>query len=255
MNPELPAVVAATGLWLLSIEDIRSRELSEKHVAAIAAAVAAASALAAPWRISPLPLRAYLVVNAILLLAVSLTALLGMLGWGDVAALAIMFIATPTVPNSSSVLPTLLVVLVYYIGLMLLYIAFNLVTNLARLRELPPASTRAKKLLYMMIARPIEAKRLADNPGWWYPLSLCGKEKLSFNIYMNPPDVARTVQKAIRKGCVKPGEKVWATYGIPAIPLLAASYTLALVAGDKLITTLLGIHIAKALARNIPQQR
>lgn len=255
MNPGIPGIVAALGLWLLSFEDIRSRELNEKHVAAVAFTAAVASALAAPWRVSPLPLRAYLVVNSILLLAVSLTAFLGMLGWGDVAALAIMFIASPTVPNGSSILPTLLVVLVYYVGLMIAYMLVNLVSNLLKLRELPPASTRTRKILYMMIARPLEAGKLARSPGWWYPLRLCGREKLSFNIYMNPPDVAKMVQKAIKRGCVKPDEKIWATYGIPAIPLLAASYTLALVAGDKLITTLLGIHIAKALARNAPQHR
>jgi len=252
---ELPAVVAAAGLWLLSLQDIRSRELSEKHVAAIALTTAVASTLAAPWSISPLPLQVYLVVNMVLLAAVSLTAFLGLLGWGDVAALAIMLIASPTVPNNSSILPTLLVVLAYYIVLMFAYMLANLVINLYRARELPKASTRAKKLLYMLIARPVEAEKLARNPGWWYPLSLCGEEKLSFNIYMNPPDVAKAVRKAIRRGCVKPDEKIWATYGIPAIPLLAASYTLALIAGDKPITALLGIHIAKALTRNATLHR
>ncbi len=241
MNVPPSALVAFAGLMLLSIDDIRRREISEKHVAVLIIILVLVDVAARPWRIrSILPLGVYLALNLVLMAGLSLAALLGMLGWGDVAAAAIMLIATPTVPREGSILPTLMVVLFYYLAIMLAYILYNLARNIVAAREeLKKLPSFSRKLLYAMMARPRRVKDIIERPGWWYPLSLCGKYSLRFNIYLDPPDIAEMVRKAVKKGCVSPDSMVWVSYGIPAIPLLVAAYGLALLVGDKPLLALL----------------
>jgi preflagellin peptidase FlaK len=237
----LPAVIALFGLTALSIEDVRHREIDEKHVMLLFLAVAAASAYARPWEMKALlPSRVYVVLNVVLLIGVSVAALLGTLGWGDVAALLVMFVASPTVPRPGSLFPSLMLVLLYYLLAMLVYIGFNAAVNLLKHREmLKNIHSRRIRLLYTLMARPRKAQELVERPGWWYPLSLCGSYRVRFNIYLDPPDIAREVRKAIRSGCIRPEDYVWTTYGIPAVPLLTVAYAAALFVADKPLLPLL----------------
>jgi len=239
----LPELIALVGFLYLSFDDIRRREISEKHVALIAALILAADVVAKPWsKETILPPRLYVVLNLVLVAGVAVAALLRTLGWGDVVVLVLIFLASPTVPRDNALLPTLMVVLFYYLLLMAIYMLYNLVSNiLFHRKELWHIPSLRLRVAYALMARPMKAGKLAENPGWWYPLNLCGNYRLRFDLYLNPPDISREVRRAIGKGCMKKDDIVWVTYGIPAIPLLTAAYLLALLVGDTPITALLGL--------------
>jgi preflagellin peptidase FlaK len=241
----LASLTALAGLVLLSIEDLRRREVNDKHVLLLAVVTGIVSLLEKPWNMaSMLPVKMYIVLNVILLAGVALAAAMGTLGWGDVAALIIMLIAAPTTPRADAVLPTLMTVLFYYLVAMGAYVVYNLLLNLATAREkLSNIPSPRIRIVYALIARPRKVKLLMEKPGWWYPLNLCGDYKIRFNIYLDPPDIAKEVKRAVRKGCVKANDEIWATYGIPAIPLLTAAFALSLILGDKPLLMILGLNM------------
>ncbi len=227
-------------LLVLSYHDVRRREISYRQAAVLLAVAALGAAVTHAWTAVPkgLPIAAYIVSNLILLAGTAAMALLGLLGWGDVVVLAAVFLSAPT--TLGGLLPSLLVVIAYYVAALVVYMIINLLYNLATAREqLAKLPSWRLRIAYALMARPRRARDLAENPGWWYPLTLCGKYKLTFNLYMDPSDIVHEVRKAIAKGCLKPDEVVWATYGIPAIPLLTAAYAAALIIGDKPLLTLL----------------
>lgn len=247
----VPAIVAALGLSLLSIEDIKRREIDEKHVAALLVATIISSLVSRSWDTrTVLPSKVYVVINIVLILGVSLAALMGTLGWGDVAALLVIFTASPLVVKPGSLLPSLMVVLFYYLGAMFIYVAVNALINIIRhrgeLRKLPSWKLR---LVYTLIGRPRRARDFIEKPGWWYPLSLCGRYRIRFDINLDPPDIAKEVRKALRKGCIERDDVIWSSYGIPAIPLLTAAYVSALLLGDRPILIfmlkIIGLRIVK----------
>jgi len=239
-------LLALIGLAYLSMEDIRRREISEKHVLLLASIVAVTTLLEKTWRFaSLLPATVYIALNTMLVVGVAVAALLGTLGWGDVAALAIIFISAPTVPRADAALPTLMVVLSYYLLFMLAYVTYNLAANITHARhELKRLPSHRLRIIYALIARPKRAREIIEKPGWWYPLNLCGKYTVRFDLYLNPPDIRRNVRQAMSKGCLGKDEILWVTYGIPAIPLLTLAYAVTLALGDYPLLAILGLKIA-----------
>lgn len=232
MYTELAALLV---LAVLSLHDIRARELPPRMVHASLALVAVlrvAEYMLHPPA-PPAPLWLYAAVDAIMLAATAAVAALGLLGWGDVAALLIVAVASPLPSASSRIMPPLLPTLLYYVamgaGAALANFALNLIQSREELRKLPPRY----RIAYALLARPVEARKLMERPGWWYPLNLCGRYSLRFNIYMNPEDVAKELKKALGKGCIKYRDRLWASYAFPGVPMITTAYALALVLGDK----------------------
>lgn len=227
-------ILAVPTLAILSIYDLRTREIPAKAALAGAALVAASRIVEGVNYHGIIPLKIYAAIDLTVISLLALTAFIGALGWGDVVAAVIVAIASPFPPRNSILFPAVLLTIAYYVLIMILFsiglAAYNLAVNRKELRKLPPKY----RLVYVLIARPIAVKDfLKGRARWWYPLHLCGKYRISFNIYLNPEDVEEQVRKALAKGCVRRGEKLWSTYGIPALPLLTIAYTLSLLLGDK----------------------
>ena len=234
----LAEAVAAISLAYMGLEDIRRREVSERiYIALLAATIAAKLVdhllLGEPLVRGPLPAGFYIASDLVMLVSAAALAALGVYGWGDVAALLLATAASPGAPPRG-VTPTIVLAMMYSAGILLAYAFTNMAVNLARhRRELARVPPRLR-LLYMIAARPVPARELAERPGWRYPLSLCGKYRVRFNIYLDPPDIAREVRRAIEKGCVKPDDPVWVARGHPGIALIAAGYAASILLPDPL---------------------
>ncbi|ABM80817.1 A24 family peptidase C-terminal domain-containing protein [Hyperthermus butylicus] len=231
------ALTALVVLTILSLYDIKQRELPPQIVyAGLAATLLVRIAeymLASLNYVGPIPARAYIALDLALLSSYAVVALLGLHGWGDVFTLAIIAAASPLPEGNIELLPPLLLATIYYVAIMVLYAIANAVINIVKHADKLAKIPLRYRIAYLLIAQPIRAKQFLENKRkWWYPLSLCSY-KITFNIYHNPEDVAREVREAIRRGCIRKEDTVWATYGMPAVPLLAASYFIALLVGDK----------------------
>lgn len=235
----LAEAAALVALAVASIEDLRKREVSELCYAICLAAVAAAkvadySILGLPLYWGLLPLTIYLALDAAMLAAGAVLALLGLYGWGDVAFMLLIALASPGAPTRGAVLPALLLSLLYSGVATAALALYNATVNLAKHRRLLSQVPRGLRLYYLLAARPVKAGELVEKPGWRYPLSLCNRYTTRFDIYKNPEDIAREVREVIRRGCVSPSDYVWTSYGLPGIPLLALGYAAALILGDPL---------------------
>ena len=126
--------------------------------------------------------------------------------------------------------------MIYYTLTIMFAAIANAIYNLAFHRRYLAKLPLRYRIIYAFIARPVRVSDyIRGKVRWWYPLSLCGRHKMSFNIYLNPPDVKATVLKALSKGCISKDDIVWSTYGIPAVPLLTIAYMLALSLGDEIL--------------------
>lgn len=239
----LAEAVALAALIAFSFEDLKKREVEAREVAlaiTLTAAVKAVECVTMGDCIAGvLPVKAYIAIDAVILASNAAIALAGLHGWGDVIAVLLAVTASPGAASRQGIFPVSLTMLFYYIIAMLLLTLYNVVYNLARSRgelsKLPPRI----RLVYLATARPMKASKLLRGNSWWYPLNLCGKYSVRFNIYMDPEDVSRMMREAVRKGCIKPEDTVWASYGVPGIPLLALAYAATLLAGDKPLLVLL----------------
>ena len=243
-------IVATLALLLFSIYDIRTRELPEKQVYA-ALAIVLVLRVAEYWLRGLdvlLPLWIYVVLDGVTLAALAAMASLGFFGWGDVAAILLITIASPVAEGNCILMPPTLMVLVYYVlanvAIMVTNLVVNVTRNMHEVRRLP----HRYRLVYTLMARPVSVQKLLDRPGWWYPLNLCGNYTIRFNIYLDPDDIVKEVKKAIQKRCISQSDIVWVTYGIPGVPLFTASYMLTLLLGDKPLLSMLGIRLNSILA-------
>jgi preflagellin peptidase FlaK len=239
-------LVAASLLSILSIHDVRKRELPEKLTLLSLLIVLTLRILEGLDLNNKaiLPLKAYMIFDVIIVMALSILAHIGSLGWGDVIASIIIVLASPYPTCHVRFLPPILVTIVFYIIIIIIYSLALAIYNITMKKHQIAKLPLKYRLIYMFIAKPIKVKDIINGKlKWWYPLSLCGEYKLTFNIYLNPDDVYRDVKKAISKGCIKPNDEIWATYGIPAIPLLTASYVLSLLLGDTILLKLIFPHL------------
>ncbi|RUM48017.1 MAG: hypothetical protein DSY37_00855 [Hyperthermus sp.] len=231
--------IALVSLALLSIDDVKRREISEKEYL-IALALVVLGKLCDGWlgqdyfTAPSILVPLYVTVNAMLVGFAAIIAWLRILGWGDVAVLALIMAASPAAPRQGMVFPTVLVTLMYYVTLMLTLGLLNALYNLSLNREDLKKLPWRYRVIYAFTAKPVEAEVLVKKPSWWYPLNICGKYRLSFNIYMEPSDIVNEVRKALKKKCIHNASKIWVSYGIPGIPLLSLAYLASLTLGDKL---------------------
>jgi len=225
-------IITVAVLIVLSLYDIKTRELPRGLVYSSLLLLLIGRILygvSVPHRL----LLVYVMFDSILLAMMALMAWLGFIGWGDVAALAIITVSSPTPSYAAHIMPPLLLVLIYYVvivGIIMVSTAiYNAVLHRDALSKLPGRY----KAIYLFIARPMRAQEILKKPGWWYPLNLCGEYKTSFNIYMDPPDIVKQVKQALNKGCIKKDSIIWVTYGLPGLPIITLAYVLALIIGDK----------------------
>jgi len=225
-------IITIAVLAVLSLYDIKARELPRGLVYSSLIILLVARLLSG-FQIPSKLVLVYALFDVVLLAMLAIMAWLKLIGWGDVAALAIIAASTPTPVYSARIMPPLLLVLIYYViivGILMVSTAiYNMVFHRSALSQLPPRY----RIIYLFIARPLKAEKILKKPGWWYPLNLCGEYRTTFNIYLDPPDIARQVQQAISKGCVKKDSTIWVTYGLPGLPIITAAYILAILIGDK----------------------
>jgi hypothetical protein len=240
---KLPIALPILLLW--SIYDIKQREIPGKLGYSAIAVVLAYSVLyyltidqAKDTAVLPPPVHAG--VNLALLAMLAVVSQLGLLGWGDFAAFLIVAIDAPRPPfYGVAVFTPLLTTLFYFVLAYMLIPAALFVANLTNLEEVRKLPSLGYKILYMLTARPKTVVEVLKSPGWWYPLNVCGTYRKSFNIYLDPPDIVAELKEALRKGCHKPDDKIWFSFGVPGIPIIALAYLSALILGDRLLLNLI----------------
>lgn len=230
----LVEAVAALLLAVMGYYDVRQREVSVWHVAVSYAVVAMlhflmglnhGGSLVEPYMLVAL--------NLVLAVVASVLALLKLWGWGDVAALGLAILASPTTTSNSFVMPTAVLVLLYSSIATIVFMLVNTVRNIVLHRKLLAQLPLRYRIVYTVIAKPVKAGELVEKNTWLYPLNLCGEYRVTFNIYDNPEDVARRVREAMARKCIDREDYVWATYGYPGIAYMALAYIAAIIAGDK----------------------
>ncbi len=241
----LPLLLLLPLLITASVYDVRTREIPDKimylHLAIAGLGLAVGIAVGAYTSSPPIIVASFLVD---LLVVGMLTILCHMkvLGDADLLALAALAFAAPLPLKGLCILPPVLVVTSYYaaslaamaIGLA----AINLLLHRKELSRLPPRY----KLIYPFIAYPVTASKLASNPSWWFPLEdRRGRYRVTFNVFGDPNETRRLVQKLIRTNTIKPEDKIWCSYGIPAIPVITCMLILFISLGDRPLLWLLSL--------------
>lgn len=231
--------ITAILLTLMGYYDVKQREVDARLVTASYIIVVISWILyviihhSLPYGKTILPFKFYIIVDALFIGIASLLAFLELFGWGDVAVLGLVALASPTTTTNSYVMPSMILVLLYFSVMIMLFILLNITRNLVLHRGLLMRIPKRYRLIYAVIAKPVKVDDLLKKPSWWYPLNLCGEYRTRFNIYHNPEDIVKEVKKALSKGCLKKSSIVWVTYGHPGITQIALAYVLSIILGDK----------------------
>ncbi len=231
--------ITAIILVVMGYYDIKQREVDARLVAASYAIITILWILYTtthhllPHRNTILPFKFYIIVDALFIGIASLLAFFELFGWGDVAVLGLVVLASPTTTSNSFVMPSIILVLLYFSIMIILFVLLNIARNLMLHRELLMKIPKRYRLTYTVIAKPVKVSDLLRRPSWWYPLNLCGKYHTRFNIYHNPEDIVKEIKKALSRGCLKKSDIVWVTYGHPGIAQIALAYFLSIILGDK----------------------
>ncbi len=184
-------------------------------------------------------LKFYVFFSSILVAVLALTAITGIMGWGDVFSFMLIMIAQPLPSFAVELLPPLLVtVMLFSLSIVLLFIIQSIYNLAFNFKHITSLRYIRYKIVYPLIGRPMKIKDILVSK-WWYPLNLCNRYSVRFNIYMDPPDVYRLVKEAVKKGCHSMDDYVWVTYGVPGVAIITLSYLLTLVIGDSLIINLI----------------
>ncbi|MET1102268.1 MAG: A24 family peptidase C-terminal domain-containing protein [Pyrodictiaceae archaeon] len=184
-----------------------------------------------------------LVFDAILLAILYILTRTGYFGEADLMAFIMIVSSRPLIGDNTYLLTIGYMTLVYYTMIMLLFMVMNFIHNvLAGVRPSRKLPLRYR-IVYLFIARPVRAKDYVKRPGWWYPLTDCKTYRLNFDLNKNPPEEAKRIAEQIRKGCLREDEYIWVSYGVPAIPVIALAYLLALLTGDKPLLVLFGLKM------------
>ena len=234
----LGLAVALAALVAASIYDLRSREVPLWLV--VTGYVAAAAVHGVEVYLAgaePLPILVYATaVNAVVIVAVYALVRIGYMGEGDLAAYGLVWASTALKPMAGCcVFPLLFTSLTYSVALQVSLALAILVYNLAlHRRELSVLPIRLR-LLYSFTAVPVRASKAVSMEGWWYPLTLCRKRVSAFDVREDAWKLREELRRDIESGCIKPDDTVWVSYGIPAVPFIAAGLALAILVHDRLI--------------------
>ncbi len=226
--------VALLFLAVGAVLDVRKREIPEVLPYAF---IAVESVLLVARLLSggvPPNAAAYAAIDVLILLVMGVLVAACLIGPGDLAMMTGVVLSEPF---GYQLLPFPLLVLLYNSLLSLALIPLNLAGNLldpearGRLARLPPG----KRLVRLFTARLVEVERIARGE-WWVPLDIAETRRSVCSTEVTPAD---TVQRLIKRGVLRPGQRLWATYGIPALVTTLAGYLAALLVGDTPILLLL----------------
>lgn len=231
-------------LLVASVMDLKSREIDVYiFLAGILLSIPVTiSEILAIHKVLLAPI--YLFEDLLVLGVLAAFVLLGFKGLADLLAFIVIALAYP-IPAGGGPFTPVFATFFYYVSISILIVlglfVYNLLFNHRDLRRLP----FPYKLIYPLIAVPKPVKKLLENPGWWYPLNLCNYS-LVYDINLDPEDIRRGVMDALEKQCIRPNDRVWCSYGVPAIPLILAAYMLYIAFGGEpvlnLIKILAGLH-------------
>ncbi len=239
--------IASEALTLLalsaaSIMDYKYREVEPAYWYAV---LRIAIPLGALYMIAckpPLPLRVYLGMDAAALGIAAAAYLAGLLGGGDVLAVAVIAAATPA-RLGELVVPSMLALLYGGLAAALIPLAYC-VLNVSRYRGLLARLARergaARALQACFSAVPVRVSEALRRP-WLYPASWEVGERYSI-VEANPPDMLAEI--AAERGL---DAVIWVTPGLPLVVFITIGYIATLVLGDKPLTLIIqailhGVH-------------
>lgn len=181
---------------------------------------------------------AYLTADLLSLIAFAALTLLCLIGLGDLVAYAAIAAAWPW---GWSLLPLPITTLLYYALVSLALSIYNIAANLADpvARRLLAREPLGRRIYLLFTARPIPVKRILRG-SWWIPLIEEGGRRVICSTDVEPRDI---IIDALRKERLRENDVVWATWGMPALPLMLIGLVLALIVGDKPILYLLHARI------------
>ena len=230
-------IVAIIILLYLSFEDIRYREVSV-YPFLIAIIVCSLLTLIG-YKPSGFELILSIIENIVVAIILLVLVLIRLKGLGDLLAFIVVIASSPFLEDRFCVFTPSFTTLFYYVLLFLVLAIGNLMYVLVK----HPAEVRLlrgyEKIVFPLIARPILVKDLIEGKKkWWFPIKICGKRSLFLDVNVELEDIINEVKSAIKRGCIHSTEKIWATYGYPALPLITVAYIIALLIGDKLLVEL-----------------
>ncbi len=179
----------------------------------------------------------YATIDALAVGVVTLLVVMCLKGPGDLYMITGAILSRPW---GTPLLPSGLVLLLYYSLYSLAPFLYMLLGNLLS-RDARRALGRLplwERLYRLFTARLLPAKKLNKENTWWIPLDLGEARRSVCDTSANPWDVVR---RAIRENKLREDELLWATYGIPAVLPLLAAYVTLLVVGDTPIILLLNM--------------
>ncbi len=241
--PHLYWLLAAAALSFLayaSYLDVRYREVEPAYWYAALRILAPLGALMVYESLrAPIPHRvvvAQLAADAAAVAAALATYLAGLLGGGDLLAVALIAAATPL--GDSSLLPPALLALLYgslaSLAHVIRFCLVNVARHRARLAELARRRGLWRALAACFTSTPMRVGEALAR-GWLYPASWeVGPYRL---VEEDPP--ALLAQVASERGY---DAWVWVTPGLPEVLYIALGYLAALLVGDQPIRILMAPH-------------
>ena len=228
--------ILVAGLTAASVYDVRERSVPAYLLLGLLIIEAAMLALDIYANGVPRFWAIYAAADVLTLIAFAGLTLVCLIGLGDLVAYAAVVAAWPW---GWSLLPLPLTTLLYYALASLTLMAYNIAANLLdpEARRALKREPLARRLYLLLTARLVPVEKILGG-SWWIPLIEGGERRVVCSTEVDPSDVVR---EAIEKGMLRKEDRVWATWGIPALPLMLIGLLAALAIGDKPILYLLRV--------------
>lgn len=230
-------IVAIMLLSYLSFEDIKHREVPMWPF--LVAIVTCGSLALIGSKPSELGLMLSVMENIFVVVLLLVVVLLRLKGLGDLLAFIVITFSSPFLGGRFCVFTPSFTTLLYYILLFLGLAIGNFAYVIVKHFDEVSLLHGYEKIVFPLIARPIPVKDLIEGrKKWWFPIKICGKRNLFFNVNVEPEDIIDEIRSAVKRKCVSLTDNIWAAYGYPALPLITIAYVIALLTGDKLLVDL-----------------
>jgi Flp pilus assembly protein protease CpaA len=217
-------------LSLAAYMDSRYRDVEPALWLSAARALAPLGILCALHLNPQRPLLALALSNAVAVALVLVLYAAGLLGGGDVFAIAAIATVTPAIPGS--LLPPSVLSLLYGSLVPALLIPILCVLNVAKVRGRRRLARLARERglatsLFICATSVLTTVGKAQERGWLYPSKWDLGEGYSI-VERDPPELLAEIAR--ERGL---DSEVWATPGLPQVAFILAGYVVALLVGDK----------------------
>ncbi|MEB2837312.1 MAG: hypothetical protein GSR80_000522 [Desulfurococcales archaeon] len=220
--------LALLALSAASVMDYKYREVEPAYWYAV---LRIAIPLGALYMIAckpPLPLRIYLGMDAAALGIAAAAYLAGLLGGGDVLAIAVIAAATPA-GLRELIVPSMLALLYGGLAAALIPVAYcvlNISRHSSLLASLAREGGASRAMQACFSAVPVRVSEALRRP-WLYPTAWEVGERYNI-VESNPPDMLAEI--AAERGL---DAIIWVTPGLPLVLFITIGYAAALALGDK----------------------